>query len=378
MGVLRAGRLPVPPQGTVINAQIEGFVIRRELARGGMGAVYLAEHHRIEGLRKVIKVLLPEFAASPDIRARFEREAAAATRLCHKRVLGIDSFGELPDGQLWLMMPFLDGISLNEYLETHGALTQQEALRVMLQLCAALEHAHQALVVHRDLKPSNIFLCPEADDPWAIKLLDFGIAKILERQDAANTRAGHVVGTPQYMAPEAYKASHHITRRSDIYSAAIIAHELVTRQRPWNVPAETAAGIYYYLQVTQAPTLTIPDWNEVLAQALAVEPSERHTDARAFGLALAMHTTGGMEVVKEVAPELWRNPSAPHITVVMRASDVTLRNRHHDITINAHNVLVQQAPPPQPPASWKLILLGLLVCAIAAMATFAMTLLAST
>jgi serine/threonine protein kinase len=381
--VLRAGRLPVPIHTAVIGAKIEGFVIVRELARGGMGIVYLAEHHRLKGLKKVIKLLLPEFAARPDVRARFEREASAASRLRHKRILGIDSFGEA-EGQLWLMTPFLEGMSLSDHLRRFGPLSRDAALRVLLQLCAALDHAHRALVIHRDLKPSNIFLCPDDAEPWAIQLLDFGIAKIIEHQDAADTRTGHVVGTPHYMPPEAYEGSRGVTQRADIYSTAVIAHELVTGVRPWDTPEESAPGILYFVQKTTRPILRIPEWQDVLTQALSVDPARRQSDARTLALALAAKTPGGAEALREVAPELTRETSAPHRAL---ADDITIRHNtgtrmvtpsdsrivSGEFTTTTMRMATTVIPRQERSVRWSfLVVVALLVCLLAGTTTFTM------
>ncbi|TMQ04042.1 MAG: serine/threonine protein kinase [Deltaproteobacteria bacterium] len=213
---------------------MSGFVIVRKLAEGGMGAVYLAEHERLTHIRKVVKVLLPAYARHGELQQRFEREAHAASRLHHDHILKIDNFGKLPGGQPWLMTEILHGQPLDEFLRTRGRLAEHRALLVLLQLCSALEHAHKLGIIHRDLKPSNVFVCPTKQQPFAIKLLDFGIAKMLnEATDGAGTRSGAIMGTPSYMAVEQYDHAHAVTPHADIFSPGVMTCEMVTGRLPW-------------------------------------------------------------------------------------------------------------------------------------------------
>jgi serine/threonine protein kinase len=159
----------------MIGLAIGRFVVRSRLAEGGMGAVYVAVHERLP-VRKVVKVLLPEYSRNAIIRQRFEREAAAASRLDHRHIIKIDDFGTLADGQLFLMMPFLDGRSLEAHLRHNVRLTLHHTFHILAQLCGALQHLHEAGVVHRDLKPGNVFLCETHDNPYEVVLIDLGIA----------------------------------------------------------------------------------------------------------------------------------------------------------------------------------------------------------
>lgn len=269
----------------LIGVRVNGYVIRRLLAKGGMSAVYVAEHIELP-LQKAVKVLLPYFAHRHDIRARFAREAKAVSMLHHPNILGIDDCGQLEDGQLWYMMQLLEGQSLEEFLRARGRLSEAHALPIILQLCRALEHAHRHNVVHRDLKPENVFLCETG-----VKLLDFGIAKIVGTADGARTAAGSTVGTPHYMSPEQNGQAHLATPLSDIYSLGVLVCKMVTGRLPWGVHDYT---VLYHLQRTQLPQLDglPPRWKDAVASALSTLPSRRPQSVRAFVEAFTTDTEG--------------------------------------------------------------------------------------
>jgi serine/threonine-protein kinase len=307
----RAGSSRQEPADPLIGTRVNGFAIQRRLARGGIGAVYVAEHLRLPHIRKVIKVLLPEHAQDPQLRRRFECEAEVVSKLKHDHILEIDDFGALPDGQLWLMMPLLDGESLRGLLRRSGRLAEHRALLILLQLCSALEHAHGAGVVHRDLKPENVFVCPTEKQPFSIKLLDFGIATLRDAGDAGlAARADAPSGTPSYMAVEQYEDAGAITPLADICALAIMACEMVTGRLPWGRHDRV---MQYILQRTARPVLDgmSSGWREVVQTALAAEPRHRPRSARAFAVALASetpaippHVPSGAEMLRTVSPEL--------------------------------------------------------------------------
>ncbi|TMQ08308.1 MAG: hypothetical protein E6J90_40870 [Deltaproteobacteria bacterium] len=301
---------------------MSGFVIVRKLAEGGMGAVYLAEHERLTHIRKVVKVLLPAYARHGELQQRFEREADAASRLHHDHILKIDNFGKLPGGQPWLMTEFLHGQPLDEFLRTRGRLAEHRALLVLLQLCSALEHAHKLGIIHRDLKPSNVFVCPTKQQPFAIKLLDFGIAKMLnEATDGAGTRSGAIMGTPSYMAVEQYDHAHAVTPHADIFSLGVMTCEMVTGRLPWGNHDQ---AVLYHKQRTERPVLEglSSGWKRIIEEALAVEPRDRPESARAYAVALASETPpippyvpSGAEMLCTVAPDLVDNAPPDNETV---------------------------------------------------------------
>lgn len=294
----------------MIGEQLGLYRIVRQLGQGGMGAVYLAEHVRI-GSRKVVKVLLPELSHNPQIVHRFENEARAAARLQHRNIIKIDDFGQLASGQWYILMPYLEGASLEAFLESHGKLTVHQALHLLVQICAALQAAHDAGIVHRDLKPGNIFLSQTEDNPRFVTLLDFGIAKLGERTDGMATQTGAVFGTPAYMAVEQLEDASRADARSDLYALGVIAYQMVTGALPFG---SASGAVLYNKQITSRPARPegVPyEWAELLMRALAVRPIDRPASARAFATALAAVTPAdppfepsGHEILLSVAREL--------------------------------------------------------------------------
>src|SRR5262245_57292356 len=204
----------------MIGRTIGNYVVKTKIGEGGMGAVYAAEHPRI-GRRVAIKVLHPELGKSPEIVARFFTEAKAANEIRNEHIIEILDFGELPDGISYFVMEWLDGQSLAEALNRQRKFPLPRALHVARGVGRALAAAHESCIVHRDLKPDNIFLVKRGEDPDFVKVLDFGIAKLMQGdpQQAYKTQTGAIMGTPYYMSPEQCRgATREMDQRADIYS----------------------------------------------------------------------------------------------------------------------------------------------------------------
>jgi predicted Ser/Thr protein kinase len=201
------------------------------LGRGGMGVVFEAEHRRL-GRRVAIKVLLPEHAARVGAVARFFQEAKAVNQICHSNIVDITDCVQLDDGATFIVMELLEGTSLWAYLQERGRLDQAELLEVVVQVCRALEAAHDVGIVHRDLKPGNIFLGAHKTGEHWVKLLDFGAAKLTvselgtEGELPVQTATGVVLGTPAYMSPEQSSGSP-VDGRSDVYALGAIMYESI-------------------------------------------------------------------------------------------------------------------------------------------------------
>ncbi|MGZ3446204.1 MAG: serine/threonine-protein kinase, partial [Myxococcaceae bacterium] len=179
----------------------ETYRIEGLLGRGGMGAVWAAEHLRLPGKHVAVKVLLDAAAGGDEMLQRFRREAEIASRLGHPNIVEVLDFNTLPSGQPYIVLEYLQGETLAARV-AGGRLQLEEALAITRQIGSALQAAHRAGVVHRDLKPDNVFLCtPEEDMPTKVKVLDFGISKIRGSQ-SLRTQDAILMGTPQYMSPE--------------------------------------------------------------------------------------------------------------------------------------------------------------------------------
>jgi serine/threonine-protein kinase len=266
------------------------FLVRRKLGEGGMGVVYEAEQTAID--RKVaLKVLHPHLT-DESLYARFRNEAAASSRLNHPNTITIYDFGRAANGSLYIAMEFVSGRSLDSEIADHGALEWRRACRIGMQICGSLQDAHEHGIVHRDLKPDNVMLCERGGDRDVVKVLDFGIAKIMEDdgqdQRKALTKTGMVFGTPQYMSPEQIRGEK-VDARSDIYSTGVILYQMLCGVLPFT--AETPMGLLtkHLLDVPPpfsqiaAGTRIPPELEQVVMQTIAKDPVERPASMRALG-----------------------------------------------------------------------------------------------
>ncbi|HLK39263.1 MAG TPA: protein kinase [Polyangiaceae bacterium] len=315
----------------ILNGQ---FQILQKIGSGGMGAVYKAlqpQMNRMVG----VKILHPKLANRKDLVSRFRREARAMSQLTHPNTVKVFLYGELDDGSLYIIMEFLEGKNLNQTVRAEGPFPLQRALPILIQACGALDEAHKAGIIHRDMKPENIFLVqsgPLRDFP---KLLDFGLAKVGERQMRPGsiilTQEGMVFGTPEFMSPEQAQGKA-LTPSSDVYSLAIILYEVLTGKLPFD--AKTAMD-HIQLHVTtppiplntRVPGKTFPPLlDAIINRALAKRPEDRFASAADFGAAMACVLQGATELPRELsafAPAVvGPPPSAPTHAVQLPARTV--------------------------------------------------------
>jgi len=220
--------------GTDLVGQVlaDRYHVVRKLGEGGMGQVYLAEHVKM-GRKSAIKVLSPSMTHDADAVARFNREAANASRISHPNVCAVYDFGETPEGIIYLAMEFVEGEPLTDLLEREGALSVTRAGAIFLQVADALQAAHDLGIVHRDLKPDNVMLTRARDGTDVVKVVDFGIAKAVGGADNQKvTKTGLVVGTPEFMSPEQL-AGDPVDGRSDLYALALVLFKMLTGQLPF-------------------------------------------------------------------------------------------------------------------------------------------------
>lgn len=250
-----------------------------ELGSGGMGVVYLANQVSMDR-RCALKVLSPATVSAPDTLARFHREAQSASRISHPNVVGVFDFGTTDDGMAYLAMEYVEGQSLEQLL-AGGAIGPRRTARIIWQIANGLSVAHDLRIVHRDLKPGNIMLTRYRSWDDFVKVVDFGIAKpVGATSTSAVTSTGLRIGTPAYMSPEQW-IDGNVDHRSDIYSLAVIAVEMLSGKRPTTIPG---------LAVDTRPGQTLPaawppDVKSVLARALAPLPDERYDSVSAFSAA---------------------------------------------------------------------------------------------
>jgi serine/threonine-protein kinase len=252
-----------PPLGTdplLDQVVADRYKVIRRLGEGGMGAVYLAEHVVIQ--KKIaLKVLAPELARRPDLVARFLQEARSASRIGHENVIDISDFGQAGDGYVYIAMEFLDGQDLGELVRSKGALPWPRARDISMQICRALRAAHDKGIVHRDMKPENIFLIHREGQPDFVKILDFGIAKVMgvgDQNGPRLTRTGMIFGTPEYMAPEQAEGKD-ADHRVDVYAVGCIIYHLVTGKPPFEADSFMAMLTKHMMEDPVSPSVRRPD-----------------------------------------------------------------------------------------------------------------------
>ncbi|HJZ83564.1 MAG TPA: protein kinase [Polyangia bacterium] len=211
------------------------YRVLRKLGEGGMGEVWLAEHINL-GRQEALKILQPLLAANPEFVSRFRREARATNRVQHPNIVGVYDFGRLPDGRFYLSMEYADGERLDTVLRGVGRLPVKRALHILAQLSDAVDHAHAHGVIHRDLKPENMILVDHRGQADFLKVLDFGMAKIIApdyRESQRLTEKGELSGTVPYMAPELCSGESLSDPRTDIYAIGCVAFELLVGEPPF-------------------------------------------------------------------------------------------------------------------------------------------------
>ncbi len=275
----------LPSQDELIGQVLNGrYLIQHEIKRGGMGVVYLALDQQLHSRRVVIKVLLEEAFQSEYVVQKFRQEVEALSRIDHPGIVGIIDAGELQSGKPFIIMQYVDGVTLRSAISPEG-MNLERIAELLKQVGRALAAAHNRGILHRDLKPDNIMLQDLGHAEEQVKIIDFGIAKVKDSVIAPSTSLNLSPGTVAYMAPEQLNGRP-ITAATDIFALGAITYEMVTGRKPFN--PETG---FELLQMQQAgvrvkpadlrPSLPIKA-QEVILKALSFAPVDRYTTPREF------------------------------------------------------------------------------------------------
>jgi serine/threonine protein kinase len=272
----------------------------RQLGEGGMGSVWVADHLSLN-TRVAVKFVSAELVKTdPTIIERFKREAALCAQIKSPHVVQTFDHGVMADGRPYIVMELLEGESLQDRIERTGPLSLAETKAVINQTCKALGRAHKLGIVHRDIKPDNLFLTPDEDEPFLLKVLDFGIAKQTGLPQVSKmTSTGSMVGTPEYMSPEQVLSGNSIDFRSDLWAIAVVAYHCLTAMVPFQ--AETLGSLCVAIAHARfrparelRPEL-LPAVDRWFSRALAVDPKDRHASSRelaqTFAYALSPNET---------------------------------------------------------------------------------------
>jgi serine/threonine-protein kinase len=307
---------PQPTEQSLVGAVLSRrFRLTKLLGSGGMGAVY-ATDQVIDGRPSAVKILHAEFVHDEPVKARFIEEAATCMRLIHPNILRVFESQVAEDGTPYIVMELLDGVPLSAYTQNGGRVPLVQAVSVAHGMLAGLAAAHAQGIIHRDLKPENVFLSREGGAQFVVKLLDFGIAKVMDAAGGmgTKTRTGMLLGTPAYMSPEQVKDSKNVDPRSDLWSAGVMLYEMLTGRVAFPAPTEYAR-LFAVLNNTPDPIEKIDPTLAPLAGFMA-RALEKNRDARfqtALEMARALTAAAGSQEPMSRALPLSRLPEVPSL-----------------------------------------------------------------
>jgi eukaryotic-like serine/threonine-protein kinase len=380
-----------PSRDSIVGTVIAGkYRIDAVIGRGGMGAVYRATHVMLNKTIAV-KTIKPDLIESTEMVQRFQREARAATSLEHPNIVAVYDFGQAEDGALYIVMEFVNGVSLKDAIRASGPMPAARIARLLTQVASALARAHRNHVVHRDLKPQNLMIATDAKGEERIKLLDFGIAKSMEEGTTTPlTAAGYSLGTPHYMAPE-QAVGQEVDGRADLYALGVILYEMLVGDVPFNAGSAPAVLIMHLNDAPEPPSRRRPDLpispalEAIALRCLEKNPAQRFQTAEEFSEALERAVPAGTPVAPRagtdaatalVAPSPLPGDTARPFFLPLEASSVAVppplptQQPGTRPTINARDAAVLPAatPPSIGGGKGRLIVVLLAVAALFVMA----------
>jgi serine/threonine protein kinase len=299
------------------------YTLEDKIGEGGMGAVYRARHAFLR--RPTAVKLIRSGLATPELLARFEREVQLTSQLTHPNTIAIYDYGRTPEGVFYYAMEYLPGLPLDRVILDDGPQAEARAVHLLKQICASLAEAHGIGLVHRDVKPANVMLCERGGVYDVVKLLDFGLVKELESgDDSGVTGAGHVVGTPHYMAPELVVSAANVGPRCDVYAVGAVGYAVVTGKHVFagQSGVEIIGHHLHTAPVRPSERLGRPIdafLERLILACLAKRPEERPADARALLGELEEGWKGAAWTQRD-AREWWET-RAPPMLAARRAAE---------------------------------------------------------
>jgi eukaryotic-like serine/threonine-protein kinase len=350
------GRAKVPDDGDVLLGKILGerFLVQERIGQGASGAIYRAEHVTLRR-RVAVKVLHHELSRDDLAIERFRREATTVADIDNEHIVEIHDFGRTPDGRLYLAMELLDGETLDAVLARDGSLPVDRVVDIMTQVGEALIEAHAIGYVHRDIRPRNVFLAVRRGRANFVKLLDFGLAKLVETEggQAASTSLGMTFGDPRYMSPEQARGDA-IDRRADLYQLGCVAYEMLTGAPPF-----TGGRVFDVLSrhVSEPPIPvssrrpdTAPWLAAAVMQMLAKAPDDRYATMSRMVEALRLGASTGQILPPETGRRTETEPP-PSVSRVMERLGRTALGPHGGApTADEVRAAAVAAPPVFDPA----------------------------
>jgi serine/threonine-protein kinase len=318
--------------------QLGQYTLEEKIGEGGMGEVYRARHAMLR--RSTAVKLLAGDVSERDL-YRFEKEVQLTAELTHPNTISIYDYGRTADGTFYYAMELLDGLSLQQLVDEHGAQPAARVIHVLLQACAALREAHEAGLIHRDIKPENIFLCRRGGLPDVVKVLDFGLVKQVATDVSSSlSTVNTIVGTPLYMSPEGIATPDKVNAQSDLYALGAVAYFLLT-----GAPVFSGQSIVeicsHHLHSAPAPpsqrikTLVPVDLERIVMDCLAKDPRQRPESAESLAARLRACADAGAWGEAD-AKRWWAAPRAkprPAEAGVARTVAVTLEGRLDGVEI---------------------------------------------
>ena len=325
--------------GTVIDGKYEVLSL---LAVGGMGQVFKVRHLHLDALR-TIKKLRKDLLEDASYRARFAREARMATLVQHPNVAIVHDFATLADGTSYIVSEFIEGVTLRQWMQTHGRFSRELALQIGIQTLSGLESIHRAGLVHRDISPDNLMIATGADGRPLAKIIDLGIAKATDAETAEGTQVGIYVGNPRYSSPEqlgALRDGETIDARVDLYCIGGVLYELLTGSAPFE--SSTPHG-YAVMHLTKHPASlrmhnpALPEGlDNAVLKALEKDRERRYRTAREMRTALAPFVKGELTERSQLQLESLREPKHPTPPPQARAAGIGVEANREDEEMERH------------------------------------------